>query len=801
MGRSQITIFLLLGLLSIIAFFFFFTVLRSDSEARGEVGIGKVAATLEVSTAVRQYIQSCLDEASGSALLLAASQSGYIYDFQAKGTASYYGPPQRPYGIYVLPFQSNEVAFGIYEPVYDSVRPDVPWYPYDYSLTRQPPVQNAFGNYKASSPTSVSSLPDLCYRNGSNEFSLQGFQWSCERYSNNPKSTVQYFLEQYILNKTCDCLDLSMFEEQGTSVTPTGKNNVSVMFGEDSIFVSFYYPVDVSTAGKRPVTAILSYTSTQPARFKKVYELADHIIRHNVRDVFFGFEDESIRNLWDCPGVSIVGGVMSRSLRNSKCLYDGMEVQVYRDVCLHSTMCESTADIVVIRDMEAVISGSVLSFMFAVQNRPPALDLIDSSVADDSEYSSYVTSAYGLGLRSLFADVTSTESNENYNIVSEVGKRIILIPFAADPDSDDVTFSYSGWKTPFAIRNSSGEEYRYAVQYSSGPVTREGSTVRGGSPEAVNLWEESQFYTAGFRPGDTLLHKDAEYPKNIGTLWPYLSSDDVGYHWVRINATDSKGSSDWQDIKIQVRCVPDANTCCDENADFHYKEPTAACGRCGRCSDTGTCAPYTGPATVQDNCGMCARCDNGACVADNSDPGGACALVGRQCMCGRCVPAWPPWYNPGKCSECYNQNHRCVGNQVVYDSVAGPCNGGAGTCTSTGVCVSSVPGAEQCYTGASVGAKCSSPSCGQCFSCRNVAGTHTCVPQSNTDCTIGATTGRCCSGTCYNIFSPPQCKIWAGACNTADPPFSNAIDGSPCHLGSCSAGICVLGMHTSGPIS
>jgi hypothetical protein len=746
MKKSQITIFILLGLLMILALIFLVYMLRLETEKKSEVSITKVSETILGSTAIKYYIITCLDTASKEALNLAGAQSGYIYTSQAAGTAMYLGPPYREYGYYLIPFRLGsryyDVAYGIYEP---ELADDLQWhlpppsYPYLGTLVPNPQVQNALGNFKRSQPDRISSLPALCYTNGSNTFGISTFEWSCESYLPAKTQTVQYYLERYIANRTRQCINLSMLK--GYNVTEGTYLNVSVLFGENNVFVTLEYPIVIITQGKEAVTQVLTYTSEQPVRFKKIYELASHIIQQEVKNIFFDFSTPSIASLADCPGLSRTGQKIVRNLHNASCLYPGMQVTQYRDFCARERRCPvkgNFSDVIVIQDSGSLMDQKPFLLFFAVENRAPALDYIDESVPKDSTYNQYLNRTYRLEASSLYQNISSTPGKTKYNVVSEVNKRIQIIPYALDPEEDNLNYAYSGWKTPVKIFNLTGGEYYYNSK--SGGTTKkvEGTNVSGGDG-TLNYWQDSDYYRTGYLPG--FVHgKDAEYPTSSALL---LTEADVGYHWVRVNVTDNAGYYDWQDIKIQVRCLSDGNKCCDSVADYTYKPSGKRCATCKRCDSLHSCIDYTGDGSEPD-CGVCLKCTNGVCMSDNNDPdpGGKCAAIRgpySRCCNARCsaLPPTNPWQYPNRCRQCYEDNPQCIGSLYRYraKSYGTPCGTSALTyCDGAGRCIDS--------TNVYVGDNCDEPQCGICQKWQNG------MCDSLPDGTNCGSTSMCCQGQC-----------------------------------------------------
>jgi hypothetical protein len=727
MKKAQITMFIIIGILLIAAFGFVLYTRGQKAESKTEPEIEKITEAIARDTSIRYYVISCLDSVSKDALKLAGRQSGYIYDFQARGTYPYrifYQPPAKDYGAHIIPFDYEGekflVAYGIYAPILVEAsltnRPP-PWYPYPGSLVARPICLNCLGNYLPGDPRRTSSLPTLCYTNSSNYYNLSGFQWSCEKpYSNLASLAVQYWLEIYISNKTRECVNLSFIKLKGYNITEGGGINTSVLFGEDSVVVTIRYPLTISMSGKQPFTQLLSFTSEQPVRLKKIYELANHIIKENVRNIFFDFSNETLKHF---PNDCLLFNVSSstRSITNTTCLYPGMNVSQYRDVCNNNNdylRCKYS-DIIVIKDYDSLVDNKPYVFAFAIENRIPAIDFIDESVNSSYNYYSYLNNTYKVNLTKLYRNISSTPNDDNYNMVAEVGGRLEIIPMAIDPEGDRLAYNYSGWKTPIKIYNITGGEYEYEVTFSgySSPTLFKGENVSGGKGDC-SWWHDSNYYqfVVAYEKDK---RKDADYPdpslKTTGCSpsLPQLQYSDVGYHWVRINVSDNAGLRDWQDIKIQVRCKPDDNKCCDTAADYHYKPNGTYCGKCMRCDATGNCVFDSGHLNQisKEDCPVCYKCNQkpngeGECTKDidKDDTSGKCNLQypGHGVCCGGTCKdknKLGPWVSNLKlCAQCY-EDAQCVGSEWKFlpKTTGISCGDGSYSCIN-GKCVDNT---GQCY--------------------------------------------------------------------------------------------------------
>ena len=82
MKKSQVTIFLLLGIVIFIIFGFLIYVTSNLSESSLARQRERVKREFLTTTPIKYYVTSCLDESTDRALRLVGSQGGYIFNFQ-----------------------------------------------------------------------------------------------------------------------------------------------------------------------------------------------------------------------------------------------------------------------------------------------------------------------------------------------------------------------------------------------------------------------------------------------------------------------------------------------------------------------------------------------------------------------------------------------------------------------------------------------------------------------------------------------------------------------------------------------
>ncbi len=393
-NKSQVTLFVIIGLLILIAIVFLFLAKNYVLSVTYMDSVGQVNDKISSYDKYYTYVESCVDQATREGLILVGMQGGPIYDYEAPGGKAYLGPSNGyPYGKYILPYDVDgivyNVSYGLRMPQLGSTytyHPDIPFYPYGLAkLVSNPKVinprfTNMFGNFPGEPP-----MPPLCDYFGQNRPG-QTLSVSCERYdSTSPasKDSIQEYLESFIANRTLRCITLEKLPELSDQDIVKGPVTANVTFGEDHVFVDVQVPLKIKLSMFKSVIQIKDIHVSYPVRLKKIYELASHLIVRDSNDIFFNIVTDA-STLNDCK--DITGG-------NAACLKPGMKVSKISDPCTSSGLCTSGNydNILVIQDNDSRINGIPYQFQVAIQNRPPALDLISKEVGSGSFYYDYIT--------------------------------------------------------------------------------------------------------------------------------------------------------------------------------------------------------------------------------------------------------------------------------------------------------------------------------------------------------------------------------------------------------------------------
>ena len=507
MRRGQLTLLLLLGLVLLIIFGLIF-ILRSRlmNAKLGSEGTSAANPAL-VRRAIAERVQGCLATATQQALVLAGLQGGVIYEYLVPGTALAFSPSAVPYAEWFLPYGGHNVSYGI--------RASAVVLPPDY------PLPGPLGSRPLQGYLGEETLRRLCDSEGENTWNLSGAQYTCISYdlAGSPHS-VQEYLQAFILMHLPECVN---FTEVAKGVTVSvGTPNVTVLFGDADVEVQLFYPVEVQGVAEQER---FSYKSG--VRFKKLYELAYRLAQEDTRDLTLDLSSqESVAGVRNCP-------TPDRANVNDVCLKPGMNVSIADAPCIMSGLCSvnAHADIVRITDAESLVEGTPFVLQFARENRAPALDYVDESEMSGA-YRTYLQNVYGLreDQRNPYLKTARNPYPGLYHIALNTGDALQLIPYGLDPDEDNLTYGYSGWKTPGGIPGIMDPFYDTPV--ASGDA---------GGVDGINYWQDvSPLYRQS--------GKDSSYT---------TTREDVGFKMVRISIRDPAGLMDWQDIGIMVNDRPD----------------------------------------------------------------------------------------------------------------------------------------------------------------------------------------------------------------------------------------------------
>ncbi|MBR9676948.1 hypothetical protein GOV04_02310 [Candidatus Woesearchaeota archaeon] len=485
--RSQLTAFVLIGIVLVIVFGFLFFTATIVSKNRVQRQVDKAFEDLIQTTALKEYITQCVEQTSAEAITLIGLQGGKLYVHQG-GLMN-----QGFKGYDYIPFNYNNktynVSYAIKNPAtYDNITTyKVPEYPLPQTnlsnILRKRPWAVVDGLYQQA--LGWQGLPDLCDDQGPNKYLATLRYPGCDHELYNNQSTVQQQLAYYIANRTQYCVDFdSISTIKSTYNITEGNASAQVTLGDEDIIVKLVFPIHFEKKGYKPVIRLAEFSTVIDARLKKVYSYAYYLSKKDMRDIEFNTntEYEDVNLGWD--------GQMIVRRYNKPCT--NCVPEHYRH-----------ADIIQIIDNASNINGQKLVFQAALENRYPALDYIHT-----------------LGF---------------YDIIAMENDTLHLEPYGIDPDEDNITYNYSGWKETW--NDVFDKLCCDSVDCTSDP----GACTLTNSLVRPYNWTGSQQYQN--------TQQNATYT---------ITKNDLGLHYTKVLVCDDSGLCDWQDVSILVFDVPSA---------------------------------------------------------------------------------------------------------------------------------------------------------------------------------------------------------------------------------------------------
>ena len=522
--RGQFTIFIILGLVLVVAFAFIFYIRSFTHQTNLQNQADELVQEAVSGNQVNLYVKGCLNRVTDDALELLGVQGGVIYKsqgglwpdptelgrdyitFNTSQNSDYYTIVNVSYAI--LP-NNNQTC----------VRQNPPNYPFTnlsiYNISdkyNKESVQTkhcelrsgAFGTY---------NLSYLCAINGSNRERVAedltngnlAFQYRTCAFGDYGNYSIQEQLEAYIANKINECVDgFKVFTEKNYNISDVTKPNTTLTFGQKEFTVQTTYGFKVNLKG-RAYTSYQTFSIQKPNYFK---ELLEHYIislmAQEYKNVFFDIDKYYNKDNY----------LTSNDWRWNLTRLSGFDAQIrlykYPNSCVNCTGgtcsdCDARAyydDVVQIVDNRTDIRGKPFVINLPIKNRAPVLDYIDGGY--------------------------------KYNIVAMEGDIINITPFGKDPDEGLVVYNYTGWKESY---NAKFNE-TCCVKNPSACASNPSFCVINLADKPLNWTRSQQFVNT---------------KQNASII---TKRKDLGLHHTIVAVKDEEGLVDFQNISIMVFDVP-----------------------------------------------------------------------------------------------------------------------------------------------------------------------------------------------------------------------------------------------------
>ncbi len=403
--RSQITAFILLGIVLVIGFSLVFFISSLSKSGTSDKNVNRITQANLEKGKINAVVDECLDRSAKKGLYLIASQGGFIFADQNYSTIDF--------GLPNITIDDERVAFLVYsqDPDLVSAPPSYPCYEpgkaasglsgdacfksYDHTDDMYPFGEVGEPRYNL--------RPGLCKSMNLTRSGLIDLKFACEcQRCDLPEYSIQGQLEAYILNSTISCLNFSAFKDYEIRVIENSSLSTNITFSDEDVRVYLTLPIEMRSKNGLPLTEVMYFYDNVPVRIKSMYNLL--------------FAKRSVQKY---------DGAISQDVKNvSFNIVDDMRKLIsanYDDFSVKKEMIPG-GDLITIEDtrQESMIGGKKFVFRFARQNRRPALDYID-----------YVN-----------------DPSKDYQIYVGAGDKLEISPLGYDPDEDQLVYHYDGWKTP-----------------------------------------------------------------------------------------------------------------------------------------------------------------------------------------------------------------------------------------------------------------------------------------------------------------------------------------------------------------
>jgi hypothetical protein len=472
---------------------------------------------------MQQEIQSCLNQGLESSLLLVGQSGGIIFNSSTGTPYSIPFPVPREnitrYGNYTF------VAYQLYNPISGRLIPnyglleDPPLYPclradpsnspipesigiscyYQYNHSWKFTVSGAamtlyqymqkrdknssFTGFRANSHA-ISFLPSLC-----SQRIRTNTDYTCPWYRNNSFS-IESQIMNYTQNHLITCVNLTHYASYGVTYNASAIE-MEILFENDGTKLITRYPITVrQNLSVQSITNFYNFTTRSPARLNTLYTFARRLIQQEIENITFNYinDGQVISN-------ATFGGQLE--LRRRRIAND-----IYRYAIID-------------HNIRNAIGREYYYFQFLGEGRNPALDY----------YHKY----------------PSAWDSHSYDVYVQEGEFANITPKGYDPDDENLTFTYTGWRATWSDTytgpacGQSGVN-QFAVQQPYGPLD-------------PNEWQTSPEYLNGCTP-EGILEK-----QRCAAIGP-TGCADIGLHTVSVIATDPDGLIDQQDMVILVDDKP-----------------------------------------------------------------------------------------------------------------------------------------------------------------------------------------------------------------------------------------------------
>ncbi|MCA9477617.1 MAG: hypothetical protein KC535_00535 [Nanoarchaeota archaeon] len=570
MKRGQITLMVIIGVILLFTVSSLLYVSRISYSDRLQAQAAESVNEFIESHSLNQYVTSCVQRVGTQGLRLLGKQGGVLYDYQGGLTPTTgdfflgedyfsYFDGQETYNVsYAIKPVSQNYCLSYYPQnilTEVQIENNEGWqYPVPELFFTQ--FQTRFQSFsehgclkldgskylEKSGYLGYANFPFLCTPESAADYRSTLFgDVTCDYYHQGPANvdpsieppSIEEQLEAFIKTNMPDCFDPSIYEEQGDQITvDIEHSNVSVYFlNPKGILINSQFPFEVALKGEKPIIEFVDFQQKINLNFLDTYNYLHDLFSKVMRDPFFHFQEDY------------------KTLDSYK---PSFEINLIKGSCEEgcSPYHFKLDDILSITDTNTDLSGEPYTFFVALKQEKPALDYINNP---DQNY--------------RFTPEDETDPVK-INFLFYEGETMNIPVQAVDPNDDQLTFSFSGWKetedTMVDVMCCADSDECTIQDYSECELsTKQYPTLD------IACCQEN--YPAGcnkesVRDGTTacLLAEDAPPPQILsksftitnGMITYSLDQTDIGFHRFTINVTDEHGATDYQQVNVLVYDSP-----------------------------------------------------------------------------------------------------------------------------------------------------------------------------------------------------------------------------------------------------
>ncbi|MGM5480988.1 MAG: hypothetical protein ACQESE_01110 [Nanobdellota archaeon] len=550
--KGQATIFVILGIVILLVVMLLLSAQQKIIEQRLQQEAEDSIQDFVQLYSINHYVTSCMDTVTTDGLTLLGEQGGVIYESQGGLTPDPSSEPSIK-GVHYLPYDheytsynSNgeeqtfidrrNVSYAIkefiechsalyYSPVpVDLDDENTSYYPVkntyfkDYQrlyvnffFDTPPGCMGSNPKYRFSGYLGANLIPKLCYFNGSNKpyeeddtydplEQTDPCRWQYYDNKDDPTS-MQRQLETYVENNIGNCVDMTIFTKRVGNIT-VDKEAIkaeSILQDPNGLLMKVHYPFDVILSNGNTYNHEVAFQKEFDVNIKTLYAYLFDLFTKMVRQPSFDLMKD-----WNVSNET-----------TNRYFHSTFELDYDTQACADCSSRGVLDDIITLTDRGSLLDRKPFSMTFAIQNRKPVLNYLNDEL---------VTSEYD-GVELDYQFFTNST--------------ITFDPEAIDPDYDNVTYIYKGWK----------EEYDEILNYTCCQETNDCS---------LETYHESDCYTLQ-EDAKPLNWSNSILFQKTGRMASYQSNiNDTGYHEVTLVVEDEHGRKDFQIIKLIIFDLPRA---------------------------------------------------------------------------------------------------------------------------------------------------------------------------------------------------------------------------------------------------